>query len=328
MHILVIGLSLFVTLSSAYGDSRILGVALAKANSKAVNQKVNPRIIAEIGYLANSPIEIKEETLKEHQQALISGFSLASAGVLDSSSISVATDRQEIISYMVEGGDTLSSIAKKFNITTNTIKWANGLSDVDSIKPGQKLTILPFIGTIHKVKSSEDLNKIASLYNASIDQVIEENGLLDNKIEEGQVLMIPGGRIWEPTPQPQPQSQARLASNSKSTISGKKVAWGSSGNRFPYGYCTYYVASRRSVTWRGNAGAWLSNARAQGYATGYSPRAGAIIVTNESPVGHVGIVESVSGNSIRITEMNYAGFGRVSSRTISASSGVIKGYIY
>jgi len=42
----------------------------------------------------------------------------------------------------------------------------------------------------------------------------------------------------------------------------------------------------------------------------------------------VGIVTKVSGDSVTISEMNYKGFGVVSSRTISAKNRVIKGYIY
>lgn len=101
------------------------------------------------------------------------------------------------------------------------------------------------------------------------------------------------------------------------------------GNHFAYGYCTYYVASRRNIPWFGNAGTWLSGAQAVGFATGDVPQVGAIIVTSESRWGHVGIVESVnSDGTITISEMNYSGWARVSSRTISTSYGAIKGYIY
>lgn len=98
---------------------------------------------------------------------------------------------------------------------------------------------------------------------------------------------------------------------------------------FPYGYCTYYAASRRSVPWSGNAGTWLSGARSYGYATGSDPRAGAILVTYEGGrAGHVAYVEAVNGDQVTISEMNFRGWGIVSSRVISADSPVIKGYIY
>lgn len=114
----------------------------------------------------------------------------------------------------------------------------------------------------------------------------------------------------------------------KTTIKGGTYYEKAVGNVFPYGYCTYYVASIRPIPWRGNAGTWLSGARAAGFATGNTPQVGAIIVTSESAAGHVGIVTAVNGNEITITEMNYHGFGVISSRTISTSYSAIKGYIY
>ncbi|OGD56342.1 hypothetical protein A2V71_01320 [Candidatus Berkelbacteria bacterium RBG_13_40_8] len=98
---------------------------------------------------------------------------------------------------------------------------------------------------------------------------------------------------------------------------------------FPYGYCTYYVSQRRNIPWFGNAISWLSGARAYGFATGSTPQVGAIIVTSEGGrTGHVGMVDGVNGDQVTITEMNYAGWGVVSSRTISANYRAIMGYIY
>lgn len=98
---------------------------------------------------------------------------------------------------------------------------------------------------------------------------------------------------------------------------------------FPYGYCTYYASTRRFVPWGGNAISWLSGAKKFGFSTGGTPQAGAIIVTSEGGyTGHVGYVESVNGDQVTISEMNYRGFGAISSRTISSSYGAIMGYIY
>jgi surface antigen len=98
---------------------------------------------------------------------------------------------------------------------------------------------------------------------------------------------------------------------------------------FPYGYCTYYVSQKRTVTWSGNAGTWLSGAKSTGTETGKTPKAGAIMVTSEGgKTGHVAYVEKVDGDQVTISEMNFKGYGITSSRTIAASSKFIKGYIY
>jgi surface antigen len=98
---------------------------------------------------------------------------------------------------------------------------------------------------------------------------------------------------------------------------------------FPYGYCTYYVSQKRTVTWSGNAGTWLGRAISSGMATGKEPKPGAIVVTAEGGrVGHVAYVENVSDGKITVSEMNFKGFGVVSTRTLAQNSKVIKGYIY
>jgi surface antigen len=107
-------------------------------------------------------------------------------------------------------------------------------------------------------------------------------------------------------------------------------------NGFTYGYCTWWVASKRSVPWRGNAAQWWWNARAMGFAEGAVPRPGAIMVMGisaSSPYGHVAYVESVNGNgSFTISEMNWwgvpgGGWGRVDVRTVTSMSGIL-GFIY
>ena len=103
---------------------------------------------------------------------------------------------------------------------------------------------------------------------------------------------------------------------------------GGTRGQFPWGWCTWYVASRRSVAWSGNAGQWYAAARALGFAVGPTPRPGAIMVSRESGYGHVAYVESVSGNSFTISEMNFHGFGVISQRHLSLGQVPLIGFIY
>jgi len=103
--------------------------------------------------------------------------------------------RSEIIDYKVENGDTLSGIAAKFNITTDTIKWANDLSS-DNIKPGQTLKILPVTGVSHIVKSGDTLASVAKKYSAEQQAVLDFpfNDIPDDfSLKVGQLLIIPDG---------------------------------------------------------------------------------------------------------------------------------------
>lgn len=101
------------------------------------------------------------------------------------------------------------------------------------------------------------------------------------------------------------------------------------GNHFAYGYCTWYVANRRNIPWFGNAIEWWPNARAYGYAEGQAPAVGAVMVTRESSVGHVAYVESVNGDgSWTVSEMNFAGWNIVTSRTLRPGQTSVLGFIY
>jgi len=107
-------------------------------------------------------------------------------------------------------------------------------------------------------------------------------------------------------------------------------------NGFSYGYCTWWVAHKRPIPWRGNAYQWWWNARAFGFAEGATPRAGAVMVmgiSGTSPQGHVAYVESVNPNgSFLVSEMNWwgvpgGGWNRVDYRTVTSMQGVL-GFIY
>jgi surface antigen len=209
--------------------------------------------------------------------------------------------------YLVQKGDTLTTIAQKFNLHVATILDRNKIDagSVESIKTGQTL-IIP-------CKDTSDSQDWLAQLNAKKEQ--------ERLAEQKRQQQLAAARAVA----------TRNSSSSRTTTStkGAKLAEYSGSNSYPYGWCTWYAASRRGVpgNW-GNAGSWLSSARGSGYATGSEPQAGAILVTNESWVGHVAYVESVNGDQITISEMNYRGWGVVSSRTLNAHSGVVKGYIY
>lgn len=236
--------------------------------------------------------------------------------------------------YEVKEGDTVSAIAARNHITVNTILWANDIDNIDSIMPGDKIFILPVAGVSHTVRQGDTLDTIAKKYKADKEKIIAFNDLpADGRIKEGDTVIIPGGEKEISQPAPAVDSYRRQYATSTGgtpAYSGWKKLEGKagSGHKFPYGYCTWYVAQRRYIPWGGNAGTWIYHAKAGGYQTGKTPRPGAIIVTAESWWGHVGIVESVSGGSVTISEMNYNRWGKVDRRTLPAGSRVIKGYIY
>ena len=106
----------------------------------------------------------------------------------------VVKRRDKIIDYVVQSGDSISTIAAKFGITTNTILWENSLSYYSTIRPGQTLKILPLTGLSHKIKKGDTLRSIANEYKGDVNKIIEFNKLAGSQdIQIGQVVVVPDG---------------------------------------------------------------------------------------------------------------------------------------
>ncbi|GAC1371935.1 MAG: hypothetical protein NVSMB39_6070 [Candidatus Saccharimonadales bacterium] len=280
--------------------------------------------IAEKSQLMIQDAATKTASTKSSQVALLTADDNALAKRQVVSTAGNAT--RDISSYVVANGDTLSGVANKFNITSSTLKWANNLDDADMIKPGQSLTILPVSGLIYTVSAGDTADSIASAYNANAAQILSFNNAEVKGLAPGMKIIVPDG-VKQDAPKPAPVAAtprvAGVATSRSATTSAapQLTHFAFSGNGYSYGYCTYYVASRRAVpsNW-GNANAWYYNAQASGFSVGSTPVPGAIAWTGAGYYGHVAYVESVSGGMVTVSEMNFnGGWNRVSYRTTSAS---------
>ena len=107
--------------------------------------------------------------------------------------------RLDMVEYTVVAGDTLYGIAKKYNLSAETIMFANGLEkNPDLLRLGQKLTILPADGILHTVAQKDTLDKIAKEYKVKPEAIVSYglNHLDANnpQIAVGQRLIVPGGK--------------------------------------------------------------------------------------------------------------------------------------
>ncbi len=100
-----------------------------------------------------------------------SGISLNS--LTDMKTLVSSKPRSEIIEYEVKSGETLSQIAEKFGISMDTIKWANDLDNINALKPGQTIKILPVTGVAHTVKSGDTLETVAKKYSAESQAILD-----------------------------------------------------------------------------------------------------------------------------------------------------------
>ena len=220
--------------------------------------------------------------------------------------------------YTVEHGDTILSIAKRYELSVGPILKENNIEPVDAekIRPGAELLIpaedsdtsLAWLNTINKVK--EEARKKA-------EQERQKQLAIQQKQQKSLFGRVDDTGIT---------TRARSSSGYEVVTTMR----GGYNGGFP-GQCTWYVNYKRPdlPNGMGNGGQYYANARAKGLPTGSTPRAGALIVTTENArYGHVAYVESISGSSVTITEMNYAGPYIVTRRTLSVNDPVIKGYVY
>ncbi len=112
--------------------------------------------------------------------------------------------RGEVVKYTVEKGDTVSSIAKKFGISEDTIRWANDKTG-DSLSIGEELDILPVTGIAHKVSSGESVYTIAKKYDTNPQKIVDWqfNEFANAEtftLVAGQILIVPDG--IKPSAQP------------------------------------------------------------------------------------------------------------------------------
>jgi murein DD-endopeptidase MepM/ murein hydrolase activator NlpD len=118
--------------------------------------------------------------------------------------------RREVENYLVQPGDTIQSIAVEFEISVDTLLWANNLSKNSTLKVNQQLVVLPVSGVVHIVKSGDIVSQIGKTYKANIEEIIVFNGLAnEGDIFIGDILVIPGGTM--PAKPVAPVSQSALA---------------------------------------------------------------------------------------------------------------------
>ncbi len=101
-----------------------------------------------------------------------------------------------ISTYRVQKGDTLSLIAKMFNVSVNTIAWSNDIKSGHYIKEGDTLIILPISGLRYTVKSGDSIKKIVAKYKGELEEVLQYNNLkIDSPLAVGDTVIIPNGQI-------------------------------------------------------------------------------------------------------------------------------------
>ncbi len=96
--------------------------------------------------------------------------------------------------YKVKKGDTLWSIAARFDLEIDTIIGCNSFKNPNYIKPGTKIRIPNQDGIFYKVRKKDTLSKIAKKYKVPVEAIISANSLSSRTLRVGQEIFIPGAK--------------------------------------------------------------------------------------------------------------------------------------
>lgn len=309
--LLLFGVLAFVLLGQRSGSANPQTVLSASTDKKVETDPLDQVSAADIAVNVARMSALPEATpIVNQADSINTELSLTQASPSNvAQPLLVATalkSRKDIQNYTVVAGDTVTTIATKFGVTSDSIRWSNNLSG-NTVTAGSKLLIPPVTGIVYTVKAGDTAASLATKFKANADEITASNDAEISGLTVGEQILIPNGT------QPAPVVTARAVAASAGFGWGSAPIYGYNG--YDYGYCTWYVANKVSVpaNW-GNANTWDNRAAISGWIVSSIPKPGAIAQTDRGSEGHVAYVEAVSddGSMIKYSDMNgLAGWGRV-----------------
>ena len=247
------------------------------------------------------------------------------AAVIERPAVAPLVVTRPAVTVIVRAGQTVESLAAEYHSDPAAIRWANAISGKNEPIAGASLLLPPSTGALVHVLADETPTTFATRLGLDPRTVLDFNQLTsDGPLRAGTYLQVPLGAA---------PAGALISNRFVVAAPGvPQVAAGHASDGFPYGQCTWYVATRRAVTWGGNAWVWWF-AAAGIRPEGHVPVQGSITVFRSGWAGHVAYVEHVNPDgSFVVSEMNYygngGGWGRIDRRTIAANDGSVMGFIY
>jgi murein DD-endopeptidase MepM/ murein hydrolase activator NlpD len=228
----------------------------------------------------------------------------------------VGTPGGDITTYTVKEGDSISSIAKQFGVSSNTILWANDLTSKSVVKPGSSLVILPITGIEHTVQKGETVASIAKKYSGDVNDILSYNGLAgDQDLKAGDKIIIPDGEPATPTPSKSSSKSPSVKSGAKKFLNLPSV--GGFSNPLPAGTCTQGIHDNNGVDIGAHAGTPI-----------YAAAAGSVIVALGNNGWNGGFGNYVVINHPNGTQTLYAHMIQVATAVgASVDQGQLIGYV-
>jgi surface antigen/uncharacterized protein (DUF433 family) len=340
-------IAIAVILAAVYGSKDKLAISdqsMSMASIAAANYQVTTDQITQFYMVAELASDLNLasanlastnyttiQVLQQNSQTISDSGKIQKPTVVDISNIS-----RGVINYTVADGESLEQIAARYGLTTDQLRWSNNLKTT-AVSAGQNLLVPTVPGIAYTVKSGDTVQSVAEKYHSSADQIITVNDLeKDPTLQPNTIILIPSGVLPETE---RPEYVAPASPSASYASYSNYYASYNSGNRYAYGWCTWYAWQWRHDNMPsnynlpsnlGNANTWASLAAAAGFAVNRTPAYGAVFQTSAGWLGHVGVVVGVGADgSVTISDMNgIAGWGRVGTKTITAAQAAQYTYIH
>lgn len=151
--------------------------------------------------------------------------------------------RSQVLEYEVRDGDTLTSIAGKFDVSGDSVRWANSDVSWTKIKPGDIVNVPPVTGIVYKVRNGDTIYSIAKKFESGAQAIVDFpfNSFSDDEnftLVVGQTLIIPDGILPDATSSTSVLARA-LTPDAGSVSATGSFVWPSYG-RMTQGYRWYH----------------------------------------------------------------------------------------
>lgn len=251
-----------------------------------------------------------------------------------------ATDgrgRLDLVTYVIRSGDTVSDVAYRYGVSTDTVVWANDIANLHFVLPGDSLRIPPMSGVLHTVADGETLDGLANKYKVTIEDVmaVRMNQIPDSGVlTAGQSIMFPGGIMPVPVA-PSPMVSSGVPGGGSGGGSAAVIAppgrlnWPASGfisQYFSWGHQAIDIAAPvgkplyavnggvikiAATGWQGGYGNYVDIDHGDGFISRYSHLSSFAVQQGQSVskgqvIGYIGLTGITTGPHVHF-ELHYQG---------------------
>ncbi len=172
---------------------------------------------------------LAEESVREDS---VSGESSLGVSLESSGLVTLESEKpwNQVSEYTVKEGDTLSTIAAKFDLSIESVKWANPSINWQKVKPGVVVSIPPVTGVVYKVKAGDTVYSIAKKFETDAQGIVDfpMNTFSDDEtfsLVAGQTLIVPDGVMPDEIAPTLPRIATRLTPDAGAVSGTGSFVW-------------------------------------------------------------------------------------------------------